>query len=254
MLQSLSVPILMYHHVVPVGQVGALAPFAVSRNLFSRQMDWLQQAGFRTISLERLFDAGEGKERATSGGKPVVITFDDCPVNLLDYAVPELIRRGMFATFFAVAGKLSGCNDWDTVQGAPKVPLMSGNDLRNLADSGFEIGSHGMSHLNLRRSTSEQISCELVDSRRLLEDTIGRSVRFLAYPFGEYPEKYAHYCREAGYRGAVSIFSPAHTVTEDSYCMRRVLVHEGDQQIRFRFKLSQAYQFLRAFVDRRVLR
>jgi peptidoglycan/xylan/chitin deacetylase (PgdA/CDA1 family) len=131
---------------------------------------------------------------------------------------------------------------------------MTGRDLRNLAERGFEIGSHGLSHSNLRRCSPEQIRRELVDSRQILEDKVRRPVRFLAYPFGEYPHGYARYCQEAGYRGAVSIFSRARTVAEDPYCMRRVLVHEGDQMLRFRFKLSKWYQWLRVYVDRRVLR
>lgn len=186
----------MYHHVVPAGEVENLAPFAVSHQLFPRQMDWLQQAGFRTTSLEQLFDAEEGNGGSVSRGKPIIITFDDCSADLMNYAVPELLKRGMTATFFAIAGKMGGCNEWDTEQGAPGVRLMSGKDLRYLAEKGFEIGSHG----------------------------------------------------------AVSIFFHTRTVTGDPFCMRRVIVHDGDQQIRFRFKLSQAYQFLRVSVDRRVLR
>ena len=242
----------MYHHVVPSSEVGQL-PFAVSRELFSQQMKWLVQAGFETISLEQLFNSRVGGH-TTKKGKPVVITFDDCSVNLLDYAVPELDMRSMTATFFAVAGKAGGYNDWDTAWGVPEVSLMSGRDLRDLSDRGFEIGSHGLTHTNLRKCPPEQLCRELGDSRRILEDTIGRPVRFFAYPFGEYPKEYADYCREAGYQGAVSIFSNSGTVCGDPFCMRRVQVHEGDQQIRFRFKLSWTYRLLRVFVDRRVLR
>lgn len=248
------VPILMYHHVIPAGQVHALAPFAVSHDLFSRQLDWLRRAGFRTITLEELFDAREKPGQRLKRTKPVVITFDDCPVTLLDHAVPELSRRGLTATFFAVAGKCGGHNDWDTDNGAPEVQLMSGADLRTLADNGFEIGSHGLTHINLRTCQPERISRELRESRRILEETTGRTIRFLAYPYGEYPEGYAGYCREAGYTGAVSIFSRARDITEDRYCMRRILIHEGDQAMRFRFKLSKLYQWLRVYVDYRVLR
>ncbi len=249
-----NIPILMFHHVVPAENLGALAPFAVSRDLFTRQLDRLQHSGFETITLEELFYARQGKGRGRDVAKPVVITFDDCASDLLTYAVPELKRRRMTATFFAVSGKLGGYNDWDAGQGAPKIPLMTGDDLRHLAGEGFEIGSHGMSHANLRQSPPEQIRRELCDSRLMLEKTTGRSVRFFAYPYGEYPQGYARYCREAGYDGAVSIFSRAPTVTSDPYCLRRVLIHEGDRGMRFRFKLSRLYQRLRVHVDRRVLK
>ena len=247
-----NVPILMYHHVVPADEVGVLAPFAVSRELFTQQMDWLIASGFRTVSLEHLFNSVDGP-RSLPVGKPVVITFDDCPVSLLAHALPELIRRGMTATFFAVAGKMGGRNDWDSRQGAPEIPLMSGDNLKNLAESGFEIGSHGLSHCNLKKCLPEQIRHEMVNSRRLLEDVTAKSVRFFAYPFGEYPEGFTGYCQEAGYRGAVSIFSRARTVVADPYCMRRILVHEGDRAFRFRFKTSKMYLKLRYLIDKKVI-
>jgi peptidoglycan/xylan/chitin deacetylase (PgdA/CDA1 family) len=240
--------------VVSADRVGALAPFAVSHSLFMWHLDWLQKAGFVAITLEKMFDIREGKTGQRKEGKPVVITFDDCPASLLDHAVPELVKRGMTATFFAVAGKPGGHNDWDAEQGAPTIPLMSGKDLRNLADNGFEIGSHGMSHCNLRNCLPDQIRWELLESRLILEEIVGKPVRYFAYPFGEYPHGHVGFCQEAGYRGAVSIFSRAPSVTKDPYCMRRVLVHEGDQFLRFRFKASILYLNLRRMIDMRVIK
>ena len=253
-LSMKNIPILMYHHVVPSVEVGSFSPFAVSQKLFLCQMDWLNNAGFQTITFEQLFALRDQDARGAKNSKLVIITFDDCSTNLLDQAVPELMRRGMTATFFAVAGKPGGINDWDADNGAPKIPLMSRNDLKSLSDNGFEIGSHGLSHPNLRRCLPDQIRHELKNSKEILEDIIGRSIHFLAYPYGKYPVGYANYCREAGYAAAVSIFSNARTVTDDPYCMRRVLVHEGDHGVRFRFKLSALYLMLRRYSDWRVLR
>lgn len=247
-----NVPILMYHHVVPAAEVGPLAPFAVPRELFGLHLDLLQTRGYRTLTLSEMcsqWDGDTGRQR----GKSVVLTFDDCSAALLDYAVPELVRRGMTATFFAVAGRLGGVNDWDAGS-APSLPLMSAADLRSLADTGFEIGSHGLNHLHLRECSAETVSCEMSESRRRLQEVTGQSVDFFAYPFGEYPKNHGELCRAAGYRGAVSIFSAARSVATDRYCMRRVLVHGGDESLRFRCKLGAVYLWLRLYVDRRVLR
>ena len=243
----------MYHHVVSREKISLLAPFAVSTDLFSQQLSCLEQEGFNTITFADFFDFDEQKKRQEVK-KPLIITFDDCSAQLFEYAVPELRRRGMTATFFAVAGKLGGFNDWDAAHEAPKVPLMSGNDLKILVNNGFEIGSHGLNHTNLRQCRPEQIRHELMTSRNILEDTIGKSVHYLAYPYGEYPVGYADYCRDAGYRGAVSIFSRARAATADPFCMRRILIHEGDTGMRFRFKMSRLYQWLRVYVDHRVLK
>lgn len=247
-----NIPILMYHHVVPAGQVSQMAPFAVSLELFSRQLDVLQARGFQTLTLSGFFDLQEVGGKASEVGRPVAITFDDCPAALLEFAVPELLRRGMTATFFAVAGKLGGSNDWDEAHASP-IPLMTAANLSELAANGFEIGSHGMHHLHLRKCPLETIAQEMSASRQCLQEITGQSVDFFAYPFGEYPAEYAGQCRAAGYRGAVSIFSPSHTVAADRYCIRRILVHEGDHPVRFGFKLGQIYSQLRYFVDQRIV-
>lgn len=247
-----NVPILIYHHVVPADELAPLAPYAVSRDLFARQLDLLQSRGYRTLTLSALCDLWEGGGKGWEGGKPVALTFDDCPAALLDFAVPELLRRGMMATFFALAGKLGGCNEWDAGQ-APAVALMSVSDLQGLAASGFEIGSHGLNHLHLRACPPETVAVEMSESRQRLQAITGHRVEFFAYPFGEYPDGYAEQCRAAGYRGAVSIFSAARTVATDRYRMRRILIHEGDRGSRFEIKLGLSYLWLRRFVDRRVI-
>lgn len=247
-----NLPIIMYHHVVPAAEVWSLAPFAVSRELFSRQMDLLQARGYRTLTLSEMCDQLDG-DAGRQRGKFVALTFDDCPAALLDFAVPELVRRGMTATFFAVAGRLGGVNDWDAGS-APTLPLMSAGELRTLVVDGFEIGSHGLNHLHLRECSSEAVSYEMRESRRWLQECVGESVDFFAYPFGEYPADHVKLCREAGYRGAVSIFSDSRTGAADRYGMRRVLVHEGDESLRFRLKMGPVYLWLRRYVDRWVLR
>jgi peptidoglycan/xylan/chitin deacetylase (PgdA/CDA1 family) len=158
----------------------------------------------------------------------------------------------MTATFFAVAGKPGGRNDWDADQGTPQVRLMDEDELRKLTVLGFELGSHSFHHVKFRESPSSTIDQELQQSRHAIEQATGKPVRFLAYPYGEYPRNHGQHARQAGYAGAVSIFSRAATVLADPFCMRRILVHQGDGKSRFRFKLSCAYLWLRPWVDRRV--
>ena len=249
---NVNVPILMYHHVVPFEEVSPLSPYAVSQEQFARHLDVIQRLGYQTLTLSALVDRWDRLGQETCADRVVAITFDDCPSALMDYAVPELVRRGLTATFFPVAGNIGARNDWDT--GAPTLyPLMSGAELCSLARRGFEIGSHGMSHRHLRQCSPETVGIEMLESRRCLQELVGQPVNFFAYPFGEFPADYAKSCQTAGYRGAVSIFSQARSVGSDRFCMRRVLVHEGDRELRLRFKLSGAYQRLRPFVDRRVL-
>jgi hypothetical protein len=57
--------------------------------------------------------------------------------------------------------------------------------------------------------------------------------------------------REAGYRGAVSMFSQAASVTADRFCLRRIMPHRGDSALSFRMKLSPLYLRYVAWRDSR---
>ncbi|MEO7685236.1 MAG: polysaccharide deacetylase family protein [Gemmatimonadaceae bacterium] len=237
--------VLMYHHVGPLERLGGLQPFVVSPRAFCAQMDVIEARGLKVATLNEVLSVTVGVD---DGCDRIVITFDDCPRELLDFAVPELERRGWKATFFAVAGKVGEYNDWDVTGGAPRVPLMGWEDLRQLSQLGHEIGAHGFSHASLRRCPYGTAMQELRTSRNTLEQQIGVSVASMAYPFGEAPDGYPVLCADAGYEGACSIFSMSRTVMADRYAIRRILVTERDQGLRMRAKLSLAYLAIRARV------
>ena len=47
----------------------------------------------------------------------------------------------------------------------------------------------------------------------------------------------------------MSVFSDAPTVTANRYAMRRVYIHSGDTDLRFRLKLTGAYLRYKAWRD-----
>lgn len=241
----------MYHHIAPKGKLDDLQPFVVYPDIFARQLDTIIATGFTVASLKAIFD--EIETHGSLSGRRAVITFDDCGTNLLEYALPELQRRGLTATFFVPAGKLGQSNDWDIFLCKSKVSLMSKSDIHELIRKGFEIGSHGLNHISLKTCPKDVVEKELRESRKCLEDQFGVSVDFFSYPFGELPDEYASICRDAGYRGACSIFSTAKSTLKDPYAMRRVLVHTQDTQFSFRLKMTRIYLWTRAYRDPRLL-
>lgn len=139
------------------------------------------------------------------------VTFDEA-FESVGNVVPTLRRLGVPATVFA-------CSEYAN-EGSPlKVEKLAGelrsnpselatmrwDELRDLADSGIEIGSHTVSHPHLVELDDHTLERELLDSRLRIEDELGRPCRYLAYPFGEEDGRVRVAARAAGYEAAFSL-------------------------------------------------
>jgi peptidoglycan/xylan/chitin deacetylase (PgdA/CDA1 family) len=63
--------------------------------------------------------------------------------------------------------------------------LLNLGELQQLADQGMCIGSHTLNHPMLSHQSSELAWKEISESRRALENALGKAVWALAYPFGD---------------------------------------------------------------------
>jgi peptidoglycan/xylan/chitin deacetylase (PgdA/CDA1 family) len=80
---------------------------------------------------------------------------------------------------------------------------MSWSNVGEMARSGIEFGSHGMSHAVLSRLSDADLMRELTGSRRAIEQATGIPVSAIAYPVGgehAIGERVVAAAREAGYR------------------------------------------------------
>jgi peptidoglycan/xylan/chitin deacetylase (PgdA/CDA1 family) len=180
-----------------------------------------------------------------------VLTFDDAYRNIHQAAWPLMRERAMTGTLFVVADHVDGSNEWDQTKGMVRLELMDARELKEMAASGWEIGSHGCRHVELAKLDENKQRDEIFRSRRQLASLLGISPEFYAYPFGSYTEPVKGMLREAGYRGAVSMFSKASSVTADRFCLRRIMPHRGDSVPSFRLKLSPFYLRYVAWRDSR---
>ncbi|MGQ9505243.1 MAG: polysaccharide deacetylase family protein [Thermogutta sp.] len=170
--------VLMYHHISSHSRISWITSLAG----FSRHVNWLSHHA-EVISLQEI------QRRLAFGNaaiRPcVAITFDDGYAANLSTAVPLLLSAGMPVTFFVtVSNVLSGQPVYyDQEQGQNFRPISS-RELRDLAESGVEIGSHGLTHADFSRLTESDLVREMAESKMILEDLLGKSIRALSVPFG----------------------------------------------------------------------
>lgn len=191
--------VLMYHAVGEVDE----DPYdlCVTPARFAEQLSWLASQGLHGVSMGEIVHAmGEGGADGLVG-----LTFDDGYLGVLDHAVPELQRHDFTATMFIVSGQLGGTNAWDA---GPVWPLLTADQVRQVAAAGMEIGSHTVTHTRLAGVTRDKLAAEVCESRSVLTDLLGRPVSGFAYPWGSMDSLAREAVRDAGYSYACSVESP----------------------------------------------
>jgi peptidoglycan/xylan/chitin deacetylase (PgdA/CDA1 family) len=160
--------------------------------------------GFRVVPLGEVFDTL--RRGLPVRPRTVAITFDDCYRDNLA-AAHTLAEHGLPATFFVPTGVVGTDRTLPWDRGLPRQPNLTWDEVRQMADMGFEVGSHTVSHANLGAVPPDRARDEIIGSKLTLQARLGREVRWFAYPYGG-PEhlrpEYRPLLDEAGYEGCVS--------------------------------------------------
>jgi peptidoglycan/xylan/chitin deacetylase (PgdA/CDA1 family) len=241
-------PMLMYHWFRADGaRSRSRSPqLEITPSRFAEQMDRLAGAGYRTVSIESAL----GLNATALPEKPLVLTFDDGTLDFWEHARPVLARHGFTATLFVVSGYVGGESSWDRELGEPARPLMSWEQLAELQAEGFEIGSHTHDHRPLIGLAEEEAREQLVRSRNVIGERLGRAPRFVAYPRGFYTERDKALAREAGYDGACAVILVwSHLWRSNRWELKRMTVKGHESMLRFRLRLALCG--LTSFVDER---
>lgn len=82
-----------------------------------------------------------------------------------------------------------------------RVSYMGAEQLKELSDKGFEIGSHGMTHSLLIADymDNEKVLNELQKSKQWLEAVTGKPVTAYCFPAGRYNAKMIELAKQVGY-------------------------------------------------------
>jgi len=208
------VPVLVYHRILGITEERAPEVPGVPRAEFARQIAYLAETGYTTVSLTEL----TRRRRERPVGWPVVITFDDGWSSTRTQALPILHRHGMTATAFVTTDPQASVFDPARDVDPPLRP----EEWSALADAGWEIGSHTHTHPPLVECNEDRLREELSRSRAELESAIGQPIAFLAAPFGLSNARVEAAAREAGYTGLCPGLAGLSHWDTPSFAVRRV--------------------------------
>ena len=115
------------------------------------------------------------------------ITFDDGNASDLTYALPALLRHGLTASFFVVAGRI------DT------PGSLTSDGVKALVGSGMRIGAHGLAHRPWRTLDDIGLEAEM-HATKAIADAAGMPIHEAACPFGSYDRRVLRALRRHDFR------------------------------------------------------
>lgn len=231
--------VLAFHAVADLGDDPVLAEYGVSPRRFAEHLDALAKRGWRFVDLDAMLAALDG--RAQLPERALLLSFDDCYVDLLADGCPILSERGVPAIAFAVAGLTGKTNEWDQPLGARELRLLDGEGLRALPRRGVEVGSHGVNHRPLSKLEPDEAEREVRESAATLEAIGLPRPRAFSYPHGEWNRTVAAATRSTGYAAAFTVTPGRVERGCDPYALPRVEVLASDTPARLRLKLATAH-------------
>ncbi len=222
---------LMYHSITP-GSYQPAWQWALSIKCFNEQLALLQDFGWTTVLASELTAID------LLPNKSVLLTFDDGYAD--NYAAFEaLTKRAMKASWYVVTKDLGQTASWCDDK-APRLPMLTPSQLREMRSGGMEIGSHTHSHCRLTQASPKRVENELTRSQEILSTLLYRPVSSFAYPYGLYNESVLSAVQTAGYRVAFTTRPGFGLVDNGILSARRVSIMAYDTLSSFARKLAFA--------------
>ncbi|MFH1858086.1 MAG: GNAT family N-acetyltransferase [Candidatus Omnitrophota bacterium] len=211
-------PILMYHHVSEKEGI----PPAV----FQKQMAYVRK-NYTAMPLGQLL---KQQKNGTLSKNSLAVTFDDGHRDFLTEAYPVLKENNILATLFAVTDCLDGKPLWTkSLKGYKTVSMLTWSELKNLCQDCVEVGAHTVNHRILTEIPLEEARREIYDSKRILEERLGKTVDIFCYPNGQ-PEDFnseiEKIVQETGYVAACTTLEGKNDETTNRYALKRMAVWE----------------------------
>lgn len=183
-----SVSVLCYHAFLDKKK----DQFCFSIDELNAQIQQIKKEGFTFVSV---YDVLNGK---ISGNKNVLVTVDDGNKSVYE-AYMKVFRpngiRPLLAIYPNVINRQHYALTWE--------------QLGQLANMGCDIAAHGFFHLKINQKLHDKnpryFNKEIYESKKVLEEKLGRKINIFVYPFGLRSDITIRTLRDAGYRYAFTI-------------------------------------------------
>ena len=213
------VPVLCYHHFIEGTPKNA---YTVNTDVFKQQMQLLADSGYHSILPDQYYNYLVYGIPLPS--KPFMITFDDTDEEQFTIGKTEMDKHGFKGVYFIMTISI----------GRPHY--MTREQIKQLSDEGNVVASHTWRHdrvdkylttPHIDRDTKKIVNndwdLQLVDTRKKLEDIIGKEIHYFAYPFGIWKHEGIPEIQKRGIKMAFQL-SEKRDAEYPLYTVRRIII------------------------------
>lgn len=161
--------VIYYHDIVPSkGQTYMRTPF----DIFKRQMEFIFSKKIPTYTFEEL----DNEFCKRSNSKGVLITFDDGWVSNYTMIFDMMKSLGLKYNIFLAVGKIGNDPEY-----------LTWDQVRKMKGSGIVgFGAHTYNHVNMSSCNGINMTHEIHDANRKIEEETGIIVKDFCFPYGAY--------------------------------------------------------------------
>jgi peptidoglycan/xylan/chitin deacetylase (PgdA/CDA1 family) len=226
----------MYHSV---GNNSAF--FSVRPQDFEWQMDYLKKNGYKALFLTNL--VREVESGANLNSKNIILTFDDGYEDNFLNALPVLKRYNLKATIFLATDFIG--KELGSQNNAP-LKMLNWEQIFEMHKSGLiDFQPHTAGHVDLAKISPAEAEGEILQSRNLLEEKLGKKCDFFAYPWGRYDSKIMDILKRNGFKSAVTVKEGVVKNGDNLFELKRNSIDSSTTREQFMGKINYSVQIFR---------
>jgi peptidoglycan/xylan/chitin deacetylase (PgdA/CDA1 family) len=226
--------ILAYHRINPWYENDALT---VRPEDFERQIKYLQKKGYKFVSLKEYIAIKT--EKGQRQHKICCFTFDDGFADNLWFAAPILEKYKIPAVIFIAVMFIGIKQVLPRYKDTEKDRFLRWEEVKKMADSGILFGSHALTHPRLTQIDDSQAYNEIIKSKEIIKEKIGKEAEYFCYPFGDINQNIISLVKKAGYKAAVLTYKK--NIPENLFTLRRTGIYGKNNFFIYRIKIWRTY-------------
>jgi peptidoglycan/xylan/chitin deacetylase (PgdA/CDA1 family) len=214
-----TVPVLLYHSVC-TDPAPLVREWSVTPETFRDHLAMLTREGYEALTVSDYVARLQSPDPKLD--RIVVITFDDGFADFAESAAPALLEAGLPSTLYVSTAYVGATSSWLGPEGEQK--MLSWAEIEELPALGVEIGAHAHHHVALDEIDRAEAQVEIVQSKNLLEHTLGTPIESFAYPHGYHGPAVKQMVHLAGFTNACGVKHALSGPGDDVFGIARIMV------------------------------